>query len=230
MANDEVDRRSAILNAAVECFGTLGYYGTSLQRIATMVNLTKPGVLHYVGSKEGLLHAVLDEMYDRETEDVTAGMVRDERPLIAEMWRRTVAVNAKRPELVHMFSTLSAEALNPDHPAHDYFAEREELAALRERLGEAHRAVGRRLESLGFELFHEPGAGMYLWARHPDLPDSAELSKEATGAGIMLGPGQLFLTESRPTGWLRFNVAFSLDERLWSFLDQSMVRARQAAQ
>ena len=107
MANDEVDRRSAILNAAVECFGTLGYYGTSLQRIATMVNLTKPGVLHYVGSKEGLLHAVLDEMYDRETEDVTAGMVRDERPLIAEMWRRTVAVNAKRPELVHMFSTLS---------------------------------------------------------------------------------------------------------------------------
>ncbi len=40
-----------------------------------MVNLTKPGVLHYVGSKEGLLHAVLDEMYDRETEDVTAGMV-----------------------------------------------------------------------------------------------------------------------------------------------------------
>ena len=102
MANDEVDRRSAILNAAVECFGTLGYYGTSLQRIATMVDLTKPGVLHYVGSKEGLLHAVLDEMYDRETEDVTAGMVRDERPLIAEMWRRTVAVNAKRPELVHM--------------------------------------------------------------------------------------------------------------------------------
>ena len=125
MANDEVDRRSAILNAAVECFGTLGYYGTSLQRIATMVNLTKPGVLHYVGSKEGLLHAVLDEMYDRETEDVTAGMVRDERPLIAEMWRRTVSINAKRPELVHMFSTLSTEALDPAHPAHDYFADRE---------------------------------------------------------------------------------------------------------
>ena len=29
MANDEVDRRSAILNAAVECFGTLGYYGSA---------------------------------------------------------------------------------------------------------------------------------------------------------------------------------------------------------
>ena len=48
MGNEDVDRRTAILNAAVESFGTLGYYGTSLQKIATMVDLTKAGVLHYV--------------------------------------------------------------------------------------------------------------------------------------------------------------------------------------
>lgn len=126
MANDEVDRRSEILEAAVECFGTLGYYGTSLQRIATMVSLTKAGVLHYVGSKEGLLHEVLNEMYDRETVDITVGMIRNKYPLIADMWRETVKINSKRPKLVHMFSTLSAEALNPEHPAHDYFVDREE--------------------------------------------------------------------------------------------------------
>ena len=126
MGNNETDRRSDILDAAVECFGTLGYYGTSLQKIADKVGLTKAGVLHYVGSKEGLLTTVLDEMYDRETEDATADMVRENNPLIADLWRRTVAINAKRPKLVHMFSTLSAEALNPDHPAHDYFAAREE--------------------------------------------------------------------------------------------------------
>lgn len=51
----DTDRRTAILDAAVESFGKLGYYGTSLQRIATEVGLTKAGVLHYVGSKEGLL-------------------------------------------------------------------------------------------------------------------------------------------------------------------------------
>ncbi len=121
MANDEVDRRSEILEAAVECFGTLGYYGTSLQRIATMVGLTKAGVLHYVGSKEGLLHEVLNEMYDRETVDITVGMIRNKYPLIADMWRETVKINSKRPKLVHMFSTLS-----PEHPAHDYFVDREE--------------------------------------------------------------------------------------------------------
>ncbi len=64
----DTDRRTAILDAAVESFGKLGYYGTSLQRIATEVGLTKAGVLHYVGSKEGLLKLALTEEYDRVTE------------------------------------------------------------------------------------------------------------------------------------------------------------------
>jgi hypothetical protein len=38
----------------------------------------------------------------------------------------------------------------------------------------------------------------------------------------MLGPGQLFLVEPRPTGWLRFNVAFCLDARLFSFLAEQI--------
>lgn len=32
MSNEEVDRKAAILNAAVELFGTLGYYGTSCRK------------------------------------------------------------------------------------------------------------------------------------------------------------------------------------------------------
>lgn len=107
---------------------------------------------------------------------------------------------------------------------------RKHLKSLRERLGDAQRKVGRRLESMGFELFHEPEAGMYLWARHPDLPDSAELSQAGTEEGIMLGPGQLFLVEPRTTGWLRFNVAFCSDERLWRFLDHRILAGQSAEQ
>ncbi|MBT0570740.1 PLP-dependent aminotransferase family protein [Curvibacter sp. CHRR-16] len=107
---------------------------------------------------------------------------------------------------------------------------RKHLKALRDRLGEAHRDVGRKLDGLGFELFHEPGAGMYLWARHPDILDSSTLSQEAAAAGIMLGPGQLFLVEPRPTGWLRFNVAFSQDDRLWQFMGQAIELHRQRNQ
>lgn len=107
---------------------------------------------------------------------------------------------------------------------------RKHLKALRDRLAAAHGAVGQRLRQLGFELFSEPKAGMYLWARHPDLLDSAELSRLAAGDGIMLGPGQLFLVEPRTTGWLRFNVAYSNDERLFRFLAQQIeLQSQQAA-
>ena len=95
---------------------------------------------------------------------------------------------------------------------------RKHLKALRERLGQAHQQVAHSLTQLGFELFNEPKAGMYLWARHPDLTDSAVLSQHAAGEGLMLGPGHLFLVEPRPTGWLRFNVAFSTDERVMAYL------------
>ena len=95
---------------------------------------------------------------------------------------------------------------------------RKHLKSLRERLGSAHQQVAQQLTELGFELFCEPKAGMYLWARHPDLTDSAALSQQAATEGLMLGPGHLFLVEPRSTGWLRFNVAFSTDPRVMAFL------------
>lgn len=99
---------------------------------------------------------------------------------------------------------------------------RKHLATLRERLAVAHERVAQRLHQLGFELFTEElKAGMYLWARHPDIPDAADLSRQAAehhDPSIMLGPGHLFYSEYRQTGWLRFNVAFCEDERLWNFV------------
>ena len=106
---------------------------------------------------------------------------------------------------------------------------RKHLKSLRDRLAQSHAVVSQRLLDLGFELFHEPKAGMYLWARHPDITDGAELSRLAVPEGIMLGPGQLFLVEQRPTGWLRFNVAFSDDPRLTDFLARQIAQQAQSA-
>jgi DNA-binding transcriptional MocR family regulator len=97
---------------------------------------------------------------------------------------------------------------------------RRHLKALRERLAQAQQRVAQRLVDIGFELFAEPGCGLYLWARHPDIADSAEVSNKAAESDIMLGPGHLFLTDLRPTGWLRFNVAFCDDERVFAFFEQ----------
>ena len=101
---------------------------------------------------------------------------------------------------------------------------RKHLKRLRQRLAEAHLEVGRQLHRLGFELFIESDEGMYIWTRHPAIPDSADLLDDALEQGIMLGPGQLFMVDAQATGWMRFNVAFSTDPVMWEVLEKLMVK------
>lgn len=95
---------------------------------------------------------------------------------------------------------------------------RKHVRQLRGRLGEAHEFVARRLEEIGFELFNEPRAGLFLWARHSAVTDATQLARQAKEAKILLFPGQLFMPDGRNVPWMRFNVAHSLDEQLYTFL------------
>ncbi|HCE6120594.1 TPA: PLP-dependent aminotransferase family protein, partial [Pseudomonas aeruginosa] len=95
---------------------------------------------------------------------------------------------------------------------------RKHVRQLRYQLGVAHEIVARRLEEIGFEIFHEPRAGLFLWARHRDLADATQLARQAKEAKILLFPGQLFMSDGRNVPWMRFNVAHSLDEQLYTFL------------
>ncbi|MBA1200333.1 PLP-dependent aminotransferase family protein [Pseudomonas capeferrum] len=101
---------------------------------------------------------------------------------------------------------------------------RKHLKRLRQRLGEAHQEVARHLHRLGFELFIESDEGMYIWTRHPAIPDSAALLDDALEQGIMLGPGQLFMVDAQATGWMRFNVAFSTDPAMWELLERLLAK------
>ncbi|WP_312931910.1 PLP-dependent aminotransferase family protein [Pseudomonas sp.] len=101
---------------------------------------------------------------------------------------------------------------------------RKHLKRLRQRLAQAHQEVGAHLQRLGFELFVESDEGMYIWARHPALPDSAVLLDEALSHGMMLGPGQLFTVDAQATGWMRFNVAFSTAPELWALFERLLAK------
>ncbi|MEY2685979.1 MAG: putative HTH-type transcriptional regulator YdcR, partial [Pseudomonadota bacterium] len=81
---------------------------------------------------------------------------------------------------------------------------RKHLKSLRERLAEAQGRVAAQLHGLGFELFTEPKAGMFLWARHPALADASVVSNQAAESDIMLGPGHLFAADMAITSWMRF--------------------------
>ena len=98
---------------------------------------------------------------------------------------------------------------------------RKHLRMLRQRLADAHQRSAERLERMGFELFAQPAAGMFLWARHPAIDNASTLAYQAAEQDILLGPGHLFGLDLSPSPWLRFNVAFCADEALWRFLSEA---------
>ena len=95
---------------------------------------------------------------------------------------------------------------------------RKHLRGLRERLATAHQRVAQALEAEGFELFSEPKAGLFIWARHPDIQNAAELAYKAAEQDILLGPGHLFDPQLQPSPWFRFNVAFTDEPKVLAFL------------
>ena len=102
---------------------------------------------------------------------------------------------------------------------------RKHLRSLRERLAQAHQRVAQQLENLGFELFCEPKAGMFLWARHPDIANATELAYKAAEQDILLGPGHLFAPDLQPSPWFRFNVAFTEEPQVLAFLKSGRTSA-----
>lgn len=127
-----VARRQKIVREALEVFGEQGYRGGSLREIAERAGITEAGILHHFGSKEALLAAVLDERdaTERQQEDdwlrSLDGADRDtvDRLVLFQRPVDLVSRNARQPGILSVFARLSAEAIDPDHPAHDFFVDR----------------------------------------------------------------------------------------------------------
>ena len=95
---------------------------------------------------------------------------------------------------------------------------RKHLKTLKDRLAQGHQFLAGHLAGLGFEIFAEPKAGMFLWARHPAVQNAAELAYKAAEQDILMGPGHLFAVDLEPSAWLRFNVGWAQDEAVLRFL------------
>lgn len=106
--------------------------------------MSLPGLLHHVGSKDKLLIAVLEnqEAHDELAffEELSRGAAGEgivpatDRVTLKRACSLVVGRNARNPEFVRLFMVLRVEALNNDHPAHEYFMERERrvLSAFRD--------------------------------------------------------------------------------------------------
>jgi len=94
------------------------------------------------------------------------------------------------------------------------------LARLHQSLHEARVNVAHAFERIGMQLFVEPDAGMFLWARFPNVDDALTLTDSATKSGIMLAPGVVFRPHLQPSPWMRFNVTTCDNPRVLRWLEQ----------
>lgn len=103
---------------------------------------------------------------------------------------------------------------------------RRHMERLRLRLSRAMQEVGSRLEEVGMVPWIRPQAGMFIWCRLPEGMDAVDLSRAALAQNIVLAPGNAFSLSRSAGGFMRFNVAQSLDDSLYDFL-RAAIRDRQ---
>ncbi len=97
-------------------------------KVSTALN---PALYHYIDSKEHLLNMVLTESYDTtemtEFNALNASLVDGDGHCVYFFPRYMLNMlmhDVQRPELTQLYCVLSGEALNPEHPAHQFFAGR----------------------------------------------------------------------------------------------------------
>ncbi|MBC3194875.1 TetR/AcrR family transcriptional regulator [Pseudonocardia sp. C8] len=119
-------RRRAIVRAAAEHFAVSGFIGATMRDIAQAVGISRAGLARHFATKEALLQAVLEE---RDASDRChfvryagisggVGVLRGMIDLAQQ--------NERRPGVIDLFARVSTEAVDPAHPAHEYFRRRYE--------------------------------------------------------------------------------------------------------
>lgn len=172
-------RRQQILEVTSRLIAERGFWGLSMQDVADRCGLTVPGMLRHVGSKIGLLIAVLEHRDVEDAQSLRAhlGASEDEIPDdwatggpagidLRRLCSATVRRNAQQPEIVRLFTVLEAEALTPSHPAHEFFRGRQERAATA--FANLANGLTDRPERLALQIMAMMDGLQIQWLRSPE--------------------------------------------------------------
>jgi AcrR family transcriptional regulator len=177
-------RRRDIFETAAKLICKNGYDGTSVQDIAAACGLTKAGLYHHIGSKEGLLAAIMKYGMDLFEEEVLAHVAHLTNPLerlIGTMQRNLeLVIRGSSKEItiiLHEHATLHGKAgqqINARKKKYVHFLERAFAEAQAQHL---IRPVNPTIAAYGF-------LGMVLWTYKWFRPGGA-LSEQALAAGMV---------------------------------------------
>lgn len=114
---------------------------------------------------------------------------------------------------------LSAEILYAALTDGNY---RKYLEELKIRLSKAMDSTINQLAKIGITTWVKPQAGIFLWCKLADHLDSTRIAKTCLEHGVILAPGNAFSQSQNYQNFIRFNVAQSLNPKVFEVLSQAI--------
>lgn len=130
-------RRRQIVDAAMALFGARGFHSTSLRDVAAAAGIGQTTLRHHFPDKSALLLAAL-----RRRDELGQGDIPERADDFPAHVVDRATQNRASPELVELYTVLSAESVAAGHPSRQYFIDR--FADLRRDYGGFMRELERR--------------------------------------------------------------------------------------
>jgi AcrR family transcriptional regulator len=161
-------RRREIIEASTRLIAERGYRGVSLDQIAEACGITKQGLLHHFPSKAELLVAILEHRDEVDLAEAAEHLPRSQTTAgFRDEIRALAQRNLTQPGIVQLYAVLSSEALDPEHPAHEYFRRR--LAWSRKLLREGAETWHPDPEGFAIEVLSFMDGLQLNWLRDPTI-------------------------------------------------------------
>ena len=124
-------RREEIVEITDAIIAAEGYRSLSLREVARRCGMSAPGLMHYFPDMESLLHAVLQHRDEVDLAAIAASQPEDAR--FDDFVETALGYYERAGDTTRRYDALEAEAIDPRHPAHAYYLERDarSFAALR---------------------------------------------------------------------------------------------------
>ncbi|MFF2370457.1 TetR/AcrR family transcriptional regulator [Agromyces sp. NPDC058110] len=141
-----IAKREEILTTALDVIARNGYRRTSVKELADAVGLSQAGLLHYFSSKDELFQEILRKRDESDqaawtgvaepgaagaagaaegtATDLASRLAGLDQARFIEGFIAVMRHNADVPGLVQLYARLSADATDPEHPAHAFFVDR----------------------------------------------------------------------------------------------------------
>jgi AcrR family transcriptional regulator len=116
-------RRAEIIETASELIGAEGYRALSLREVARRCGMSAPGLMHYFADMPSLLHAVLAHRDEVDLAAIVGG--RSESATLDDVVAAALEYYERAGDATLRFDALEAEAVDPTHPAHAYYLDRD---------------------------------------------------------------------------------------------------------